>query len=80
MTEPGTHEVVSGRYWNSNYFASAIVATITHEVDWAAYSGGAPVDISREQAEEWVSKFGAKLSEKDARHFFPQLEKLQYRY
>ena len=66
-----------GRYWNSNGFAVAVVATIGVEGAWAAYIGGAPPE-SEEKGLAFVAMFGAKLSEEDARHFFPDLE-LPYR-
>ena len=66
-----------GRYWNSNGYAVAVVASIGVEGAWAAYIGGAD-PASEEDALSWVAARGVKLSEKDARHFFPDLD-LPYR-
>ena len=66
-----------GRYWNSNNYGCAIVAVIGRNNDWAAYIGGCPPE-SEEEGLAFVAAHGAKLSEEDARHFFPDLE-LVYR-
>ena len=66
-----------GRYWNSNGYATAVVASIGHEGAWSAYIGGGPTE--REQdCLTTVLENGAKLSEVDARHFFPDID-LPYR-
>lgn len=66
------------RYWNSNGYAVAIVASIGVEGKWAAYIGGAASE-SEEEALKFVVLYGTKLDEGDARHFFPDLE-LPYRW
>ena len=66
----GNRRIITARYYNSNYFATAIVASITEGVDWAAYIGGANHRLSEEEAVEYVRDYGDKLSERDARHFF----------
>ena len=72
--EPHKYE---GRYWNSNGYACAVVASVGVEGEWAAYIGGA--DPQREEeALHSVAEGGAKLSEADARHFFPEID-LPYR-
>ena len=75
---PGTRTLVTGRYYYANYFATAIVAVITEEVDWSAYIGGADYHIPKREAIEYVAENGNKLSKKDAQHFFPDI-KLPYR-
>jgi len=71
--------VREGRYWNVHGQSCCIVAIITNPVDWAAYINGVPSNLQREEeAIEWVSKHGAKLSEADAHHFFPTID-LPYR-
>jgi len=54
------------------------IASITEGVHWAAYiaadNGYGTVDCL-----EWTAKSGAKLSESDARHFFPEID-LPYRH
>ena len=65
-----------GGYWNANGFAVAVVASIGQVDDWCAYIGGADPK-SEEEGLRFVASHGAKLSEEDARHFFPDLE-LQY--
>ena len=66
-----------GRYWNSSGYGCAVVASIGIEGAWAAYIGGAPGQREEEDL-DFVARRGAKLSEKDARHFFPEIE-LPYR-
>ena len=73
--EPNKYE---GRYWNSNGYACAIVASVGVEGAWSAYIGGAD-PRSEEEGLAFVARGGAKLSEEDARHFFPDI-KLPYRY
>ena len=68
---------IEGRYWNSNCKGITIVACITEKVDWAAYIG-ADDGWSEEACIEWTADYGAKLSESDARHFFPNID-LPYR-
>ncbi len=66
-----------GRYWNSNGYGIAVVISITEGVDWAAYIGAdngfREIDCCQSAGDN-----GAKLSESDARHFFPGI-KLPYR-
>jgi len=71
--------LVAARHYNSNYLAIAIVACITEGIDWAAYIGGADHRLTERQAVEYVGDYGCKLSEKDARHFFPDID-LPYRW
>ncbi len=66
-----------GHYWNSNGYACAIVASVGAEGAWSAYIGGAAPE-REEEALDFVARHGAKLSEGDARHFFPEI-KLPYR-
>lgn len=66
-----------GRYWNANGYATAVVASIGAEGAWSAYIGGCPPE-SEEEGLMIVARDGCKLSEQDARHFFPDLD-LPYR-
>ena len=68
---------LEGRYWNSGGYGICIMASITKNVDWAAYIGA---DNGWKEKDCMASTLqtGAKLSEKDARHFFPDIE-LPYR-
>ncbi len=68
---------LEGRYWGINNIC--IVASITKEIDWAAYIGAAPKAHTEDKALVEVANYGMKLSEKDARYFFPDIE-LPYRY
>jgi hypothetical protein len=70
----GDRKIIEGRYCNANYYACAIVAVVTEGIDWAAYMNGCNAKITREDALEQVAEDGDKLSEKDARHFFPDIE------
>ena len=70
-------EALEGRYFCANGFSLAIVASITKNIDWAAYIGA---DQSRREEDtlDFVKAYGCKLSEEDARYFFPDIE-LPYR-
>ena len=78
---------LEGRYWNPSdndehnplSLNICIVASITKEIDWSAYIGGAPRAHTEAEALKVVAEYGAKLSEKDARYFFPDIE-LPYRH
>lgn len=74
----GDKHQIEGRYFNANFFATVIVASITHEIDWGAYIGGADYRLLEKEAIAFVAKTGCKLREKDARHFFPEIA-LPYR-
>lgn len=62
-------KLIEGRYWNTDGRGIAIVAAITEGIDWAAYIGA---DDGWEEGAcvELAAKYGAKLPESDARHFF----------
>ena len=70
-------EALEGRYFCANGFSLAIVAGITKSIDWAAYIG-ADQSNTEEETLFFVLIRGCKLSEEDARHFFPDIE-LPYR-
>ncbi len=74
----GDRKLITARYYNANYYATAIVAAVTEGIDWAAYIGGADHTVSEEEAVQYVAAKGCKLSEEDARHYFPDI-KLPYR-
>ena len=74
----GNRTLITGRYYNANYYATAIVASITEGIDWAAYIGGADNHCSEKEAIQFVADRGCKLSENDARYYFPAI-KLPYR-
>jgi len=72
------------RYWNTNGFAGAVVATLTFRrndnlLDWAAYIGGCDLTQYEEDAERWVAEHGAKISRGDAEYYFPDLPISLYR-
>ena len=70
---------VEGRFWNCQRKHIAIVAIITKDIDWAAYIGtDAPDSYTEMDTLLYVAGRGCKLSEKDARYFFPEI-KLPYR-
>ncbi len=70
---------VEGRFWNCQNNHIAIVAVITKYIDWAAYIGtDAPDSCTEKDTLLFTSDWGCKLSEKDARYFFPEI-KLPYR-
>ena len=69
---------LEGRFWNCNGKQIAIVASVTRG-DWAAYIGtDAPDSYSEEATCIYALHHGCKLSEKDARHYFPEI-KMPYR-
>jgi len=72
-------EALEGRYYNANGFSLAIVASITKKIDWAAYIGSCSSQVSEEETLQFVKERGCKLSEKDARHYFPNID-LPYRF
>ena len=78
MTVKGRINIIEGRYWNSNGKGIVVVASITEDIDWAAYIG-ADNGWSEQDCIEWAKDYGSKLSESDARHFFPNVT-LPYRH
>ncbi len=72
-----TSNKYEARYWNANGYACAVVASIGAEGAWAAYIGGCAPE-SEDAGLQFVATSGCKLSENDARHFFPDLD-LPYR-
>lgn len=61
------------RYWNSNGYATAIVAVVNLEVgDWAAYIGGGPVEHETDCVES-VARHGTKIDRELAAHIFPNI-------
>ena len=74
---------LEGRFWNDGGKQIAIVAIVTEvdgRGDWAAYIGtDAPNSTSEQATLEDVAEHGCKLSDRDAKHFFPDI-KLPYRY
>lgn len=78
--ERGTKYKITARYFNAQGWAVAIVASITHGLDWATYIGATFGSLSEEETVQYVVKFGCKLPEKDARYFFPELKHLLYRH
>ena len=66
------------RYWNSNGKGICVMAVVTNGIDWAAYIG-ADNGYSEEECQKSTCEYGAKLSENDARYFFPKME-LPYRH
>jgi hypothetical protein len=72
-----TEKFLEGRYWNTNGKGICIIAVVTEGIDWAAYVG-ADNGYREQDCLLWTSERGQKLSEKDARYFFPDI-KLPYR-
>jgi len=70
---------LEGRFWNQSGKQLAIIACVTKRVDWAAYIGtDAPNSYRENDTCKEVARTGCKLSEKDARYFFPGI-RLPYR-
>ena len=74
---PSKRKLLKGRYWNNNGKGIAIIASIREGINWSAYIG-ADNGQSESACLEWAKGHGDKLSESDARHFFPNIE-LPYR-
>ena len=73
-TELGTKHVRVARYYNCNRYSCAVIAVITEGIDWAAYMNGYDgVIATQEETIEFVKNYGAKLSEKDAKYYFPNI-------
>ena len=73
-----TRTITQGRYYNANGVGICIAASFTGRIDWAAYIG-ADNGYSEEACIEWTIRNGVKLSEADARHFFPDID-MRYRH
>jgi len=75
-------QFLEGRFWNQGGKQLAIVAAVTQigeHGDWAAYIGtDAPNSYREEDTCLAVADYGCKLSEKDAKYFFPDIT-LPYR-
>lgn len=79
MNKKWWNKVKSVRYYNANGYAVAVVSSET-PIDWAAYIGSTEsIDTSMEETTNFVHKHGCKLSERDARHYCPELKGKLYR-
>ena len=78
--ERGTKYKVTARYLNAQGWAVAIVALVTHAIDWAVYIGATFGPLSEEETVAYVVKYGCKLSEQDGRYFFPEFKGMPYRH
>lgn len=78
MVTTGAKQIREARYYNCNFYACVVVAVITEGIDWAGYINGCDASLPEREAIEWVADWGAKMSELDARHYFPDI-KLPYR-
>jgi hypothetical protein len=67
-------ELIEGRYYTTMLGTIAIVASIGDHGDWAAYICDCRDDDSIEGSMETAAKYGAKLSEADARYYFPDVK------
>lgn len=75
----GSRQFYEGRFWNPQGKQIAVVASVTEDIDWAAYIGTDAPDSWKEcDTCVWAAANGAKLSYEDAKHFFPEIE-LPYR-
>lgn len=79
----GSKRYLEGRFWNQGGKQLAVVAIVTElngHGDWAAYIGtDAPDSYTEKATLLYVADHGCKLSDKDAKHFFPEIN-LPYRY
>ena len=83
MSNGYREEKLTARYYHSNGFAVAVVASVSYGkeklLDWAAYIGGTDRTWREQDAVDWVAKRGDKLSREDARYYFPSLPINKYR-
>ncbi len=73
------------RYFSTNGYSCAVVARISLDhnrtpMEWAGYMGGYAGHVNMQETLEFVADYGAKLSEEDARHFFPEFADVRYRH
>lgn len=67
------------RFWSPQGKQIAVVAVVSDR-DWATYIGTDAPDSWKEiDTCKWTAEKGAKLSEVDAKHFFPDIKGLPYR-
>lgn len=85
MTEGDYCNIYEARYWNCQGKNICIVASLTKSyslehpvIDWAAYIGSDSSATERE-AIKYAKMYGCKLSETDAKYYFPYLAKYPYR-
>ena len=78
--ERGTRYSVTARYFNAQGWAVAIVASVTHGIDWGVYIGATWGPMSEKETIEYVDKHGCKMREEDARYYFPELKNVPYRH
>lgn len=81
--EDNSHRRIEGRYWNPGIerypnLSIGVIASITKKpsgepFDWAAYIGTDPTAHNEETVLKTIAQYGTKLSENDARHFFPDI-------
>ena len=72
--ETDNQKWIEGRFYNHGGKQLAIVAVITKDIDWSAYIGtDAPNSFTEQITNIYVAKHGCKLSEKDARYYFPDI-------
>ena len=85
VEKTATHRILEGRFWNCQGKQIAIVATITYfpqvgRGDWSAYIGtDAPHSVTEQGTCEYTARYGSKLSDKDAKYYFPEIT-LPYRH
>ena len=66
-------KIISARYWNANGRGISLVAAVNTGCDWAAYIA-ADDGESEEDCIKLAVETGSKLSAKDAKYFFPDIE------
>ncbi len=73
--QEGMGRIITWRYWNSNGYNIAIVATQGGIGDWAAYIGATLSNVVTKERVAVVAaaKFGAKLDKRLAMVIFPDI-------
>lgn len=80
--ETESKKYLEGRFWNQDGKQLAIVAVVTQIGEWSVWAAYIGTDTPNSYREgdtlKEVANTGCKLSESDARYFFPEI-KLPYR-
>ncbi len=77
---PLQHPILDNRSWYANGMGVIIVAVEGSVNDWAAYIGGVAYTDPEDNAIEWVGRHGCKLSEDEAKAFFPRIAASDLKY
>lgn len=70
-------DIVTSKYWNTNGIGISVVAIEGQINDVAAYIGASERGAEYEsEAQEWSRRYGAKLTEEEAKGMLPQIAQI----